>query len=95
LVFPSDKLDRMEQQCNASPQVQQVRRLGNAFDTAVAAIILVLVTVESLMLVKLNYSADPSDESRVIQRDRGAPQHDLDWAHSRPPQGLPLQDHGR
>ena len=73
---------RIEQQYNASPRVPQVRRLGNAFDTAVAAIILVLMTLESLMLVKLNYSTDVSNESRVIQRDRDALRHDLDRAHS-------------
>ena len=90
----------MEPQYNASPQGQRARRpigspLGKTFDTAVAAIILVLVAIESLMLVKLNYSADPSNESRVTQRDRGTLQHDLDWAHSQSPGGLPLQDHGR
>jgi hypothetical protein len=65
----------MEQQYNASPQIQQVRRLGPVFDTAVAAIILVLVSIESLMLVKLNYSTDLSTESRVTDRDSNALQH--------------------
>jgi hypothetical protein len=64
----------MEKRYNASPQVQQVRRLGTAFDRAVAAIILVLVSIESLMLVKLNYSTDLSNESRMTDRDSNAQQ---------------------
>jgi hypothetical protein len=49
--------------------------LGTGFDTAIAAIILVLVSIESLMLVKLYYSTDLSNESRVTDRDRNALQH--------------------
>jgi hypothetical protein len=51
------------------------RSCRSGFDSAVAAIILVLVLIESLMLVKLNYSTDLSNESRVTDRDSNALQH--------------------